>query len=353
MHAVCPSEKQDRKKKKKVRKHLKRCVGACIFISVPILLGLVVFAMMMGIFSTNLHGKSYILETSSYLQMHCPYPCTGTSIAPILVGNFNSFWYELVTISQYSGSDTPFPTYSPQTMRFFKIPAQQLHTFSRRYPPYNKSYNLILDQFYMLKGSTINFTIVVNSTSGTSSGSVNLTICNNRLAYVSENSFKCEENQFTVGPRESKLTFVNFVAPHNSYYYITTKGPRNNSKVVFFNVDINLKFLNSSDWKGVKYKTSSTGDPLNFNLGSMFEAQDYVIVANITTDPDYPCYGQLTVTEHYRSFVYIVPAMVGGGLMCLGLTCTLILCLCYFLSRKVYHRKKHGEKLYDSDTHMD
>ena len=346
-------EIRDFKKKKRARKRVKKWVILCVLVTLPVMLGLLVLAVMMSIFSTNLHNNrnAYTLEASSYLQMHCPYPCKGTFVAPIFIGKFSSFWYKSVTITQ-KHLDPGSSPYSPLHMKVFKMPAHQLRTYNNHYYNHSNRDVIILD-FYALKGSTVNFTVFVNSTSFTSSGSVTLTISNN----CTQSESVIFTRPLKVGPSELKRFFVKFVAPHNSYYYITTLiGHSNNAEIVSFDFDIHLRFLNASDWTGMEHQSSSTADPLNFRLGdSIFQPRDYIVVANITyvDNVDYRSHSQLRVTKHYRKFVYVVPAMVAGGVMFLGTTCVVLVCVCCYIVRKIIRRKRRGNELYDYSKHID
>ena len=312
-------------------------------------LGLLLFTAAMSVFSTHLSRKKFNLEDSSFGQRFCPYPRPATaSSATILVGQFNGFWHESVTVTQ-----TPPSSASPykfQSMKFYQIPTEQLRVHNMRYPSYNLTNSSIqLDQLYLLEGSHIDFLLRVQSINSTFPGFANLTICDtypNYLLYSATN--KCKHYQVTVEPMETKTHLVNFMAPKNSYYFVTTVAGSERAQVDFIKVDmIDVRFLNSSDFDGVKNTESSDGQPLQISLGDMLDAQGYVVVAIVSSLGDEGYYGQLRVIEDYRSFVYIVPAIAAAGLMAVGVTCVVGVWLCCYIIRRIIHRNKSQTEMGD------
>ena len=341
------ADDHDKKRMSKIRDITRRRMSVFACFCTPVLLGLLLFAVAMVIVWTYLDDKRETVVASSYGQMHCPMPCPELQPAPIYVTNYNTFWYKSVSISQ----DTDNHLYVPLDIAFYLVPADDLQVYTTVYQ-YNKSGygDLVLDQFYALKGSSMNFSLVVEN-NGTNPENVTLTICKDQAKYTTSNEAACFQHySVTIDPNATTPLNVRFIAEQNSYYFITTKPTPLHVTVEFFKTVIELRYLNSSDWKGLEpaltMKTSDTAGTqrqlaFNGSLTSMFEAKDYSIVAVLSGDG---AYSEMTITKQYQGLVYVVPAMAALCFMLLGITLVSCVCVCYqIITRIVYGRKKGNE----------
>ena len=281
-------------------------------------------AVAIPLFLTYTKGKEYSCEDSSHYQMRCPnaIPSHGAPAA-ILVGRVSSFWYDSVSISQVK--DNADYQYYLQNVKFFVMPSHQLHVYSMQHScnRTDSSPFLRFDQLYLLKESTLNFTICVRSKSNISRGVMIFIICDSNPSY--NNKFKnCLEYHFLYAePNTMNCSSVLFTAPNNGFYYMTTNDLRyNNATLEFFQVDIDLRYLNSSDWhresacssNGVN---SESADPCRISIerNHLFQAEEYAIVATVTGKGTY---GKLEIKEHGRSLTYVIPAVAAAALILLG-----------------------------------
>ena len=271
--------------------------------------------------------------------MRCPsnFLYRDSGVMPIRVGTVNSFWYDSVSISQIINQNDH---YYAQTVTYFVLPSEHLPVRRVKYscpdeadskqPHYGDK--IVFDQLYLLKYSTLNFTtICINSTSEEYRGVLNLTICDNKKDYIIYNhdfgTHCLQQYRLYVDANTSNCTgFYFFTAPHDGFYYITTVGPNDkNATVTSYKVDVDLRYLNSSNWANKNSACSSTGIPqpnscrIPIGKKGWFPPKNYDIVATITASGDL---GKLTIDgAATRSQVYIIPAVAAIAVIVVGLMC--------------------------------
>ena len=310
-------------------------------------MGLVLFSIGVGILSTHVPPaeEKETIETSSHDQMRCPAPHGGIRPQPIRVGKFNSFWYESVTATQLAGG-----LYYTLTANVYLIPEKKLPIRTQKYTcPCNQSNceYLYLRYFYLLEGSSVDFSLIFNSTSTTNPGFVNLTICDN---YVNFNEADCSlQYPISVRPHATGKAFkTRFTAPKDSYYFVTTYNQFSmNALIHSYQVDVEMKYLNESDL-GTNVaahfsRTESQGISKQiFDNNGLASATNYVIVAAF----DYSeAFGKMRVTKHHRNLVYVVPAIAAASFMLLGVIFVACICVCYCIVKRIIRRRRKGREL--------
>jgi hypothetical protein len=299
--------------------------------------------------------ETYTLEGSSWQQMRCPNDNpTRNPIQAIRIGKFNTFWQKSVTVSQVAKR----PNYDPLSINFYLIPEQKLQVHTDTYTCSCNEYchdTIKLSRFYLLEGSSVHFTMLVNSTDPIDPGFVNLTICDNYTDFQSSLASCSWHHVVTVQPNEGdKPLITTFTAPKDSYYFITTYDTlTSNARISSYEIVIEIKFLNASDWGEIRPAVKASEDDLPDTTYTIYEghlsenmlrSKEYVIVAQFPTG-QLSERGQMKINEHHRSTVYIVPAIVAGGPMVLGVTA--IACVCAW--NEIFKRKRNRSES-ESDT---
>ena len=325
---------------------------------IPIILGILLLSIGMAIFSTYLSPaeETKTVETSNSYQWRCP--ATGTSpfpAAPIRLWKFNTFWYNSVSAKQ----ETDNNYYRPLTAYIYLIPDDKLRVYRRNYTCWcdaipNCSSVFIFQGVYLLTGSSIEFSLVINSTSATENGHFNITICDDEISFSNQPPSCSVDFSLTIGPSETDVRMnETFVAPKDSYYYITT-ATSVNAIISSYQVRMEILFLNSSDWNGLteatefhSYDAAGISHSIYYRngLSSMFEAGIYTVVAKFDTKYDQPYMGQMKVTKYHRNLVYVVPAIAAASFMLLGVIFVACICVCYCIVKRIIRRRRKGREL--------
>ena len=292
------------------------------------------------------------VETSNYYQLRCPAE-TGSFFpaAPIRVWRFNTFWFKSLTAKQEADYN-----YWPLTAHLYLIPENQIRVYRINYtcwgdeiPP---DYDLIFFQhLYLLKGSSIEFLLLVNSTSSFENGHFNITICDNVQSFNNQPP-SCSVNfHFMVQPNDKEVPMnVTFVASEDSYYYVKTTSPTN-AVISSYQVTMEVLFLNSSDWNGIKEATEFSPASVSQSiysgdgLSSIFGAKEYTVVASFPTKYDQANMGEMKFNKYHQNLVYAVPAIAAGLFMLLGIISIACLCICCHVVRRIIRYRQKGEEL--------
>ena len=280
-------------------------------------------------FSLHLKDNKFPLDDTGRLQIECPTspPAASTEKAVMVIGEVNSFWYNKVSISQAKSGLYP-NSYDYTTVDFLLVPSDQIHVLQRQYScSYTSAYVHLVP--YLLQGSTMNITTDISSTSKTTPGVLNLTICTTYpcLLYITDDYL--EQYQLLVQPNKTNQTSILFTAPRDSFYYFTTASLSGdlNASLESYHVNMTQRQLNYTLWKNMESecdsecKCTSTGSPPNdceiwIEKGSVFEAREYTVLA-MSHDEDE--IGLLTIKVHSRFLAYVVAAVAVGGILILGL----------------------------------
>ena len=352
-----PAEKQQKRQERKVRQVILRALKILCCHCVPIILGILLLSIGMAVFSTYLSPahETKTIETSNY-PLRCP---TGTSsfpAQPIRVWKFDTFWYNSMIAKQ----EADYNYYWPLTAYLYLIPDDKLRVYRRNYtcwcdaiPNCDSAYN-IFRGVYLLKGSSIEFSLVINSTSATENGHFNITICDDEISFNNQPPSCSVDLSLTIGPRETDVPMnETFVAPRDSYYYITT-ATSVNAIISSYHVGMEILFLNSSDWNGLteatefhSYDAAGISQSIYHRngLSSMFTAASYTVVAKFDTKYDQGNMGQMMVTKYHRNLVYVVPAIAAVSFMLLGVILVACICICYWSVKRIIRRRRKGREL--------
>lgn len=309
--------------RRRTRKIAKFCACLCL----PITIGILVVVVAMPIFSVYLNGQFRLTyEDSGFSQMSCPnmHPPAKSSKAAMLVGKLNSFWIDHVTVTQ----NGTFP-YSVMNLDIYLAQSNQLKVHNLQYSC-SDSNDDIEFTIYLMKGSRLNFTTCVNSTSTVFPGVLNLTVCTTDQCYQSPYAEKhLEQVPLLVEPNSTNCTHnvLDFTAPHDQLYYITTGSNYRiaNATLESYMVDISLFYFNSSSFKD-PVCTSTGSQPKDCHVWlqreSIFEPEEYSLIAITDTTK----IGQLQIEAFHRQLVYAIPGTASGIIIVFG---SLIVCMCF------------------------
>lgn len=313
-------------------------------------MGLLMIIVAFPLFSVHLKNKEYSREVSGSSQLHCPNTEIDAVSAPpvaVRIGRLNSFWQNYISISQ----ELPDSRYVYSTISYFVIPSRHIHVHTKQFSCNKTAPGLSLNyQLYMLQKSNLNLTVCIRSNNGTSQGVRNITICDtwpSYLNYTHRLINNClEQHHLFVEPNGTNCTTLSFIAPRDSFYFLTTasSNSHSNTKVDSYRVDVNLRYLDSADWSNETPKCTSIGYPPNschiwVERKNLFHAEEYIIIATNAGDNKY---GYIKVRQRYRSLAYIIPALAATALTLVGCS----ICLCGGIVRKVIQtsRKRHRKQ---------
>lgn len=335
-----------------MRRITQKAAKVCLCYCVPIILGLLGFAIGMAILSTLIPPteETTTVETSDKYQIHCPSSEGFFPSQPIRIWKFNTFWHKLVTAAQEADDDN----YRPLTAHLFLIPDDQIRVYRKKVLCTCKDTRSCayfdLEGLYLLKGSRINFSLNINFTDD---GRFDLIICDN-LPGFNQHSSTCLKNFSLSSQTNKQLATLNktFIAPKDSYYYIKTSPT--NAAMTAYEVHMDMLFLNSSDWKGLnevaefnEHESASITQSLykGYGLTSMFAEIDYTIVATFPTKYNQGSTGQMKVIKYHRSLVYVIPAIAAVSFMLLGIAFVACVCICCHIIKKIIHNQQKGKEL--------
>ena len=338
-HWIVPICLSSERKRSERYKRTRRRVLISLLIILLVFLDFVALAVAMGVLSTQLATKQFVVQDSSRSQ---PFGPLKGSIAPSVVAEFNTFWYESLTISQLDNNYA----YQLQLKIFFlprtSIKTSTFHTIT------SDTGDIDVENLYLLQGSTVTFQLQITSDTFEAS-IVNISLFDNYEDYTKVVPF--DNYTFAVSSYETTTFRRNFTAHRNAFYYFRTCYYRRScmgAYVVNFSLESNIRYLNSSSWK----KHKGTFIPMldsevtifhDSSFLGMMSNEDYVVIAD-TTEQFTPRPGQLHVTQHRRNLVYVNPALAAAGLLVLYGAVLSCVCICFFVRRK---RKKDGEELPD------
>lgn len=321
---------------------------------VPILMGLLMITVAFPVFSVHLKNKEYNCEVSGSTQVHCPNTEIDVTSEPVAVrvGRLNSFWWNYISISQ----ELTDSRYVYSTVSYYVIPSRQIRVHTNQFRCYGTG--LLNYQLYMLQKSNLSLTVCIRSTSDFYRGVRNITICDTWPSYSNYTDLlinNClEQHYLFVEPEWTNCTTLNFTAPRDSFYYITTASNSQSSynKVDSYTVDVNLRYLDLDDLWDKTPKCTSHSIGYNYPPNTchiwvkrkkLFYAEDYTIIATNAEDTKYV---HIKVKQRYRGLVYIIPALAATAVALVGYS----FCLCGGIVRKVIQMsgKRYRKQNYKS-----
>ena len=314
----------------------------CTFFCLPIILGALAAAVTFPLFSMHLTENQFTKDDTGRPQTQCPKMPDPSGKAVMLLGSVNSFWHDKVSISQQKSSEYP-NSYHYNTVKFFLVPSDEIQLHKWNISCSYSSPYYVHFVLYLLKGSTLNLTTTISSTSTTTTGLLNLTICTNFPCWLYLTEDYLEIKPLLVEPNKTNTTSLLFTAPHNSFYYFTSSSlSRNvNASLDFYHVDMTMSYLNYTMWSNKKESVcTSTGSTPNkceiwIKRGGIFQAKEYAILA-VPVQTDFV--SQLKVKIHHRRLAYVVPGVAVGGLLLVVLiAAALFLAARHFVQRKREH----------------
>ena len=304
-------------------------------------LDLFAFSVAMGAISRQLSEETSQVEDSSYFQTCGP---LNGNIAPIIVARFNTFWYESVTATQLTDN------LDRQKLQLYLLPDDRLKIYSRRSVCWYNTSDVYTGGVYFFEGTAVTLDMQVKSVNESEAGYVTMSIFDGS---TSNTAFAVYN--ITVNPNETTDFSKTFVAHKNAFYCFQSCVTITNcqrAQFEYLELRSEMLYLNYSDWNGRKVATTVTGNNNTIfrdtSLSSMFAAEDLVVVANITEYFEWT-YGQLEVTKHYRSLVYVNPAIAAGGIMVVYVAAVLCVCILWYMVQK-RRRNGRGRELINPTT---
>lgn len=327
------------------------CTGRCLICGLIALLPIVVFVVVITAYTSTLsrHSQSQTETHETSNMRHSPNSkchITGTMSSPLIyVGSIENPFFSEALITQ----DTPSPDYLYVDMEIFTVPSQNLIQYPRKFNCGDRgNVELRIDGIYLRKDMKMTFNITVQSTDVSNPGWADIAFYDDLKSWSDRNSggHVIKSHRFPVNAGKTETYNYEFVSTHDSYYYIMLGAyyQCNNSEVVFYSVDTELKDINSSDWLKTSHRTVCNRTQTKClaqtpkDTSWIFSTTKYDIFARVTTttEDNDMIYGHLSLTPQFRMAVYALPTVIGLIILIpLEVVCAIVsLCFCFCCSRK-------------------
>lgn len=355
----------------------------CLALCLPIILFVVAVTVSTAPLSTFDQSQSDVndFETSSVVfevyqfSGNCYVNKTTEDPPPPLIhlGTVNSQWYDGVKITH----KIPAHVYNFTNMTIYFVPSESVGEHLRLFScsDETESYEdddgvvLLLDGVYLFSGANMTFNNICITSKNVekSAGSVNLTIYDSKVTFdtrgmKSDVIFVARETFYVNASNETQCYTYYYITPHDGYYYVALGANFQliNAYVVYYELDVEMKFVNASDWTSTaQSSTCNHTDSNNECLINIQDAsngidvvfktpKDYDIFARVTT-PQQPqkdiIIGYVSIQPNFRKAIYAVPSITGLVLFVPFQSVCVIFTVCYCRRKRRSQTISNAEEL--------